>query len=97
MPEIERALRETIRHRLHDGSLPRLKPSGTWAGPGAGRACRACGRTITNDEMEFEVEFADGASASQVLRSPSLVLHLHRTCFAAWELERELWLRANSI
>ena len=43
---------------------------------------------------EFEVEFGED-SASQVLRTASLVLHFHATCFAAWELERELWLRAN--
>jgi hypothetical protein len=95
MPEIERALRATIRQRLQDGTLPRVKPSETWGGPGAGRACRACERTITNDEMEFEVEFAPGGPTFQVLRSESPVLNLHATCFAAWELERELWLRAN--
>ena len=67
----------------------------TWGGPGAGRACGGCERTITNDEMEFEVEFAPGGPASQVLRSESQVLYLQATCFAAWELERELWLRAN--
>jgi hypothetical protein len=95
MPEIERALRKTIRQRLQDGTLPRVKPSATWGGPGAGRACSACGRTISNDEMEFEVEFALWEPASRVLRSESQMLYLHATCFAAWELEQEPWLRAN--
>jgi hypothetical protein len=95
MPEIERALRKMIRERLQDGTLPRLKSSATWGGPGTGRACRACGRTITKDEMEFEVDVASGEPASQVLRAESQVLYLHATCFAAWELELELWLRAN--
>ena len=95
MPEIEQALRETIRQRLEDGTLPRRKPSATWGGPGGGRACRGCGRTITRDEMEFEVDIASEQPASQVLRSESEMLYLHATCFAAWELERELWLRAN--
>jgi hypothetical protein len=95
MPEIERALRETIRQRLQDGTLPRVKPSATWGGPGTGRPCRACARTITQDDMEFEVEFAVEGPASQVLRSDPQVLYLHAACFAAWELERELWVRAN--
>ena len=94
MPEIELALREAIRQRLQDGTLPRVKPSATWGGPGGEREWRACGLTVTKDQMEFEVEFGED-SASQVLRTASLVLHFHATCFAAWELERELWLRAN--
>ena len=95
MPEIERALRTMIRQCLQDGTLPRLKPCATWGGPGTGRACRACGRPITKDQMEFEVDVASGEPASQVLRAESQVLYLHATCFAAWELERDLWLRAN--
>ena len=94
MPEIERALRKTIRQRLQDGTLPRVKPSAMWGGPGGERECRACGLIVTKDQMEFEVEFGEDP-ASQVLRTASLVLHFHATCFAAWELERELWLRAN--
>jgi hypothetical protein len=95
MPEIERALRQEIRQRLEEDTLPRVKPTATWAGPGAGRACAACGQPITNKDMELEVEFGQDEPASQVLRSESQVLYLHATCFAAWELERELWLRAN--
>jgi hypothetical protein len=93
MPEIERALRETIRQRLEDGALPRVKPSAMWGGPGTGRECQACGLTISKGRMEFEVEFST-APASQVLQT-ALVLHFHATCFAAWELERELWLRSS--
>jgi hypothetical protein len=83
-----------IRQRLLDGTLPRVKPSAMWGGPGAERECRACGLIVTQDQMEFELEFGD-EPRSQVLRTASLVLHFHATCFAAWELERELWLRAN--
>jgi hypothetical protein len=93
MPEIERALRETIRQRIQDGTLPRVKPSAIWGGPGEGRECRAGGLVVTKGQMEFEVEF--GEPVSQVLRTTSVVLHFDATCFAAWELERELWLRAN--
>ena len=42
-----------------------------------------------------EVDVASGEPASQVLRAESQVLYLHAACFAAWELERDLWLRAN--
>ena len=43
--------------------------------------------------MEFEVDVASEEPVP--LRDESQVLYLHVTCFAAWELERELWLRAN--
>lgn len=43
-----------------------------------------CERTVTRDELEFEIQFArDGAS-------PGLdKFHIHIRCFTAWEFERK--------
>lgn len=42
-----------------------------------------CGRSLTKDELEFEIQFArDGGN-------PGLdKYHVHIRCFAAWEFER---------
>ena len=51
MPEIERALREKARKKLHDTTLPLVKPSRTWGGPGAG---------------EFELQFVREAEPPDI-------------------------------
>ncbi|HKV71442.1 MAG TPA: hypothetical protein VJN62_09360, partial [Gemmatimonadales bacterium] len=64
-----------------------LKPNRTWGGPGAGLKCAVCELPIGTDQMEFEVQFIhEGQTAPDVTR-------FHLDCFAAWELERSLWLR----
>jgi hypothetical protein len=89
VPEVERALREKVRQRIQSGALPRAKPNRTWGGPGAGLICAVCDQRITRDQIEYEVQFVqEGVSAPQIC-------HLHLACFAAWELERGLMMRAG--
>jgi hypothetical protein len=87
MSEIERALRTKIRQRIEDGRLPMLKPTRTWGGPGAGLGCEAYDLPISKDQLEYEVRFEP---------NPVGLVHMHLGCFAAWELERELIMRAAS-
>jgi len=50
-----------------------------------------CDQPINRDEIEYEVQFVpEGVSAPQVF-------HLHLACFAAWELERGLIIRAEAV
>jgi hypothetical protein len=89
MPEVERALRENARQRIQSGAMPRAKPNRTWGGPGAGLTCGLCDQPITRDQIEYEVQFVqEGMSVPQIV-------HLHLACFAAWELERGLMIRAS--
>jgi len=89
MPEVERALRENVRQRIQSGALPRAKPNRTWGGPGAGLTCAVCDQRITRNQIEYEVQFVqEGTTVLQVV-------HLHLACFAAWELERGLMIRAG--
>jgi len=90
MPEIERVLRETIRRQIQAGALPLTKPVRTWGGPGLDKLCSGCGLPITRDQMEYQAEFEVGGHADLDVR------RMHIACFAAWELERELILRAAS-
>lgn len=91
MPEIERVLRDRARKKLRDATLPLVKPSRTWGGPGAGLKCAVCDLHITKDQIEFEVEFLrDGMAVPDVFP-------FHLACFAAWELERGLLVRASAI
>src|SRR5262249_48547836 len=55
MPEVELALRDQARAKLREGTLPVVKPSRTWGGPGAGLTCAVCDLTIGKDQIEFEV------------------------------------------
>ena len=82
MPD-ETRLREQARAAIKNGKMPARAPDRTWGGPGVGAECSVCGRPVTKDELEFEIEFAhDGGT-------PGLdKFHVHLRCFAAWEFER---------
>jgi hypothetical protein len=82
MPD-EARLREQARAAIQSGKLPSHAPHRTWGGPGVGAECSVCGRPVTRDELEFEIQFEhDGAQ-------PGLDrFHVHIRCFAAWEFER---------
>ena len=82
MPD-EPRLREKARAAVQSGKMPSRSPDRTWGGPGVGAACAVCGRPVTKDQLEFEIQFArDGDN-------PGLdKFHVHVRCFAAWEFER---------
>jgi hypothetical protein len=78
----EPSLRARIRQLLAEGRLPRRGQDRTWAGPGTGGACAACGAPIGVAETEYELEYQETAPDSGVYR-------FHRLCLVAWELERQ--------
>ena len=47
-----------------------------WAGPGNGKACRKCGRSIDFTEVECEVELRDGSSVT--------AFQFHSACYSTW-------------
>jgi hypothetical protein len=47
-----------------------------WAGPGNGKACRKCGRSIDFTEVECEVELRDGPHVT--------AFQFHADCYSAW-------------
>jgi hypothetical protein len=76
------ALRKKIREAIHAGKLPDRSPERTWGGSGSGEQCMICGRCVSPDDVEYEVEFATDDQ-----RSPPAAYHAHARCFLAWESE----------
>jgi hypothetical protein len=74
----EGVIRKRVRTMLETGQLPCDEPRETWAGPGEGQHCAACGEVIAPTELEFEVSL-----------DPGTVLRLHRRCHAIWLEECE--------
>lgn len=79
----EAALRKLAREVLLAGKLPRQDPDRTWGGSGVGVQCAVCAKPVTQDEVEYEIQFAHDGSNPGLDR-----YHLHLRCFAVWELER---------
>jgi hypothetical protein len=50
-----------------------------WAGPGHGKACRKCGRSIDFSDVECEVELRDGQNVT--------AFKFHAQCYSAWFYE----------
>jgi hypothetical protein len=83
MPD-EVLLRIRARAAIQDGKLPSRRPDRTSGGPGVGALCAVCEKPVTNNELEFEIQFAHDGD------SPGLdKYHIHVRCCAAWEFERE--------
>jgi hypothetical protein len=78
----EQALRALARAKLDRGDLPTQREMRLWAGPGANLPCALCERPIARGDVEYELQFPAGHALK--------VWHLHRVCYAVWELER-LW------
>ena len=76
-------LRKKAREAMQAGKLPSHLPQRMWGGPGIGAGCTICGRPAGQDEVEFELEFGRDNDDRDLG-----IHHVHRQCFAAWELER---------
>ena len=69
----ETALRLRVRQLVESGQVPCEEPDKTWAGPGTGTHCAACGEPIKPTEVEFEADLPAG-----------ITLRLHRLCHEVW-------------
>ena len=72
-------LATTIRDKIRSGALP-LPPDRLgrcWVGTGTARPCDGCDTTITEDQMEYELDLAD-----------TRTLRFHDKCFTAWRAAR---------
>ena len=65
-----------IRELLSRRGLPDAQFDRLWGGSGTQCCCEACGRTIAGDEVEYELEYRQGAQIVTVV--------LHRDCWEAW-------------
>lgn len=65
----------TILSKIHSGALPRPAetPEKCWVGKGTSRPCHGCGVAIRPDELEYELDIADGTT-----------LRFDATCLAVW-------------
>jgi len=74
VPEV---VRQRIRHRIEDGSLPCDRTIELWHGVGFGQTCDGCGDPITTtDKM------------SLLCADDWRVIRLHVDCFEVWDAAR---------
>jgi hypothetical protein len=79
----ESVLRQKAREAIAAGTLPNRRPDGMWGGSGVGARCAICLAPVTQDEVEYEIEFARGGDDTG--RDS---YHIHVPCLAAWLCER---------
>jgi hypothetical protein len=70
----EREIVALILSKVAAGSLPDVRVSRVWAGPGTTRPCYGCDEAIAASEIEVEVELAGAVG-----------LRLHQRCFQMWQ------------
>ena len=73
-------LRQRIKARIRDGTIPRERPARIWGSAGGARPCAACGEMIHGSDMEIELEFLEPMGFR--------AYDMHTRCFAVWELQR---------
>jgi hypothetical protein len=66
----------SIRDLLSRRGVPEAQFERLWGGRGTLCCCEACGRTISSDDVEYELEFRQGAH--------NLTVVLHRDCWEEW-------------
>jgi hypothetical protein len=74
----EEPLREWIREKLREGTLPRTQSDRIWGGPGSGRLCAACNQPIAPTTAEIEDHDESGRP-----------LVYHARCHSLLNLERD--------
>jgi hypothetical protein len=79
------AVRDEVLEAVRSGRLPDRSAERTWAGRGCGAPCEICGRSVSADELEYELEFVSREDGKEPAR-----YHLHNGCFWAWESERRM-------
>jgi len=78
------ALRRKAREAMLAGVLPARPPVRIWGGSGLGACCVLCGRSVKEQELEYEFELTGSDGARGVDK-----VHLHVPCYAAWVIEAQ--------
>lgn len=78
-------LHQRARELIDSGVLPAGDPRYVYGGYGIGRSCQLCGATITNREVEYELEFV----AANEYPTKKFLVCLHLGCHAVWDYERK--------
>jgi hypothetical protein len=66
---------ERITQKLWLGTLPCDDPMKVWGGPGSGFECDGCGRVISSEEPEHELQMKNGR-----------VMRFHVACAGLWRV-----------
>lgn len=76
-----RGLAAAVREAVRSGRIPARPADQMWGGPGSGGWCAVCNDRIERHDVEYELEFAQGAGAG------AGSYRLHVPCCMAWETE----------
>lgn len=74
-------LRQRAREAIDRGRLPARAPDQLWGGPGTRAECAVCGILTRYEEVELEIEFAEGTAEGTYV--------VHPRCFTFLESELE--------
>jgi hypothetical protein len=72
------SLRDVIRRKLDDGTLPTETPDKVYTGYGSGATCDACGDSILSAQAQYELSYPDDRR----------IFRLHFGCAGLWEALR---------
>ena len=78
------ALRQKARDAMLAGVLPAKPPVRISGGSGLGACCVLCGKSVNEEELEYEFELAGSGGARRLDK-----FHLHVPCYAAWVIEAQ--------
>lgn len=76
----EQRLQQLARQRLRAGAIPARQPDQSWGGRGSRQPCPVCGRAVSAQELEMELEFRSRGGVERFF--------LHIQCYGAWDIER---------
>jgi hypothetical protein len=62
------ALLARVKELIATGRIPRKPPARTMGGSGSGRSCAVCGDAVGPADVEYEMDFDDGASLAVHIR-----------------------------
>jgi hypothetical protein len=65
-----------------------LEAARLWAGRGSGKPCAFCGKSISADDVQYDLEVTEElAPATQISRGGTLSFHL--PCYDQWRARRD--------
>jgi hypothetical protein len=75
------ALHELVHKLIANGQLPVNNAYGLYASYGTGEVCDACGKSMPEPAVVYEINVGTGSAAKEFA--------LHLKCYEVWRAERE--------